>query len=114
MGARGRDVTLLSSDLQTGDTRVAIQRAKVCMELASKGCDLATREGYIACQRAAKTNADFDKCDDNLSCGAPATSPSVAAGAGHAPTAHPTPAPSHAPSGKPAASGSAGPPKKKK
>ena len=78
-------------DGQTGDTRVAIQRSKVCMELAAKGCDVAAREGYVKCQQASKTKVEFEKCDDSLACaGAAPTSPAVAAAAGHAPTAHPT------------------------
>ena len=58
------------SNGRTGDTRVALQRAKACMELVEHGCPLEVRQQFQACVRGAKTDADFDKCGAQVSCDA--------------------------------------------
>ena len=48
----------------SGGTRVALQRAKSCMQLAEHGCSLDIRKSYVTCQMGAKDEAGFDACDD--------------------------------------------------
>jgi hypothetical protein len=92
---------------QSGDTRVALQRAKECMFLADKGCDESTREQFVTCQRAAGSEEASKRCTDGLTClggakPAPGTAPSPHAGphpSAHTPP-HTAPHPSAAHSGK--------------
>jgi hypothetical protein len=89
------------SNGQTGDTRVALQRAKACMDLASRGCDEAAREQFISCQRAAANDEAFEKCAESVTCGTP--KPGAATTPHTAPSGHPAAHPSHggAPHGTP-------------
>jgi hypothetical protein len=77
------------STKSSGETRVALQRSKSCMQFVEHGCSLEARSALVTCQRGAKSDADFDKCFD--------TAKAMCTGGGHAapPT---TPA-----AGKPAA-----------
>jgi hypothetical protein len=80
--------TIEVSSGERGGTRVALQRANDCMELVKHGCDAAARETFIDCQKAAKDDASYKKCVEEVSCGdiKPGGHPAVA-GAG---TAHPS------------------------
>lgn len=49
---------------ESGGTRVALQRAKMCMETVKHGCPVSVREQLVTCQRAATTDDAFDKCGD--------------------------------------------------
>ena len=76
---------------ESGDTRVALQRAKACMQLAEQGCDAAARERFTSCEIAARTEAEAEQCAQEASCAA-----SVATGSGSIhpiqethPSAHP-------------------------
>ncbi len=88
---------------ETGGTRVALQRAQVCMGLATAGCPVAAREQLIACQKSAHDQASFDACEATAKkgCGAgggtTGTTEAASATATHtAPHTHPPPpAPSH-------------------
>jgi hypothetical protein len=53
---------------QSGGTRIALQRAKACMELAEHGCTLESRIEFQKCIIAAKSDAEFDKCGDEVRC----------------------------------------------
>jgi hypothetical protein len=79
----------------SGGTRVALQRAKMCMELAEHGCSDADRETFVSCERAAKDETGLDACAKAVTCGN--AKPSVAQSKGTTPashsSAHTTPAP---------------------
>ncbi len=97
-------------DGQGGQTRVALQRAKACMDLAQHGCDAPARDVYITCQKAAHSKADYEKCDDAVTCGdtrapAAATATGKPAASGHGASPHGAPA-GHVP---PKASGATAP-----
>ena len=89
---------------ESGGTRVALQRAKMCMELAEHGCTEAEREEFVACERAAKDEDGLDKCAQAVTCGeakptlsaSKATSPAAHAG-GHPASPHAGPRPSATP-----------------
>ena len=54
---------------QSGDMRIALQRAKACMELAADGCDDAARNEFVHCEQAAGSDAAFEQCERAASCG---------------------------------------------
>jgi hypothetical protein len=54
---------------QSGDSRIALQRAKACMELAADGCDDAARNEFVHCEQAASSDAAFEACERAASCG---------------------------------------------
>ena len=83
---------------ESGGTRVALQRAKMCMELAEHGCTDADRERFVDCERAAKDEDGLDKCAKEVSCGSakPSVAQSKGTSAAHpgthaAPSSHPAP-----------------------
>jgi hypothetical protein len=86
---------------ESGGTRVALQRSKSCMQFIEHGCSLESRNALVTCQRAAKSDADFDKCFDNAKAqcqaagghAAPPTTPAAGKPASPAPAPHPAPAP---------------------
>jgi hypothetical protein len=103
---------------QSGDTRVALQRAQACMDLARLGCSDAVRAEFVRCQQAAKSDEAFQQCDRTVSCArqepaAPASPAARASTTPHEP--HPAteprearPPPAHSAHGpSPAASASA-------
>ncbi len=90
----------------SGGTRVALQRAKMCMELAQHGCTDAEREHFVDCERAAKGEEALDQCAKAVTCGD--AKPSVSQSKGTTPASHssahttpphtpphPAPAPTH-------------------
>ena len=88
---------------QSGGTRVALQRAKACMYLASHGCDAEARDKFIDCEKAATDDASFKKCEDAVSCGTVNTKSEPTAKGTPAPAAHGGhPAPPHHAGGTPA------------
>jgi hypothetical protein len=103
------------SNGRTGDTRIALQRAKACMDLVEHGCSIEVRQQFQTCVRTANTDADFDKCGAQVRCGSEAESneapiepeePNDPA----KPSAHPAPhGASHGTSVAPAHSGLAAP-----
>jgi len=88
----------------SGGTRVALQRAKMCMELAEHGCSDTDRDAFVSCERAARDEDGLDKCAKAVTCGN--AKPSVAQSKGTTPashsSAHTTPAPHPAPHSPPA------------
>jgi hypothetical protein len=92
---------------QSGDTRVAVQRAKACMELAADGCDEVARSAFVHCEQGATSDAAFAQCERAVSCGSkagqgesngepPEPSPSAPA-PGPAHTTHASPEPKPGP-----------------
>ncbi len=83
---------------QSGGTRVALQRSKSCMQLVVKGCSVEGRTALVNCQRAAKVDADFDKCIEvgEAACGG-ARGVAPAAGKGPVPASASAPKPAPAP-----------------
>lgn len=89
------------SNGQSGDTRVALQRAKACMELVEHGCDAAAREQFTTCLIAAHTEDAADQCAREISCGrssAPTAPGTIHPALETHPTTHPSvhPTPPHA------------------
>lgn len=95
-GGNPQSITVQNGN--SGGTRVALQRASECMELARANCPVAAREALIDCERGARDDASFDACTAKAraSCGGtqPPSSPSPSTPA--APT-HVTPPPHPAP-----------------
>jgi hypothetical protein len=93
--------TIQVSNGQSGDTRIALQRARVCMDLAERGCDSDARAKFMECQRAATSDAAMDACDEQATCARHAP-PAIDLKGPAAPS--PPPAPKAAPAAaKPAA-----------
>jgi hypothetical protein len=99
--------TVEVSNGETGATKVALQRAKACMEIAANPqCDLAARVAYVTCQRAAKSDDDMEKCDQQVQCMGEAKPSSAAAKGGAGAPGKGKPAPA-APGGSTAHGGGA-------
>ena len=105
-GDNPQSVEVDSDSGKKGDTRVALQRAKACMDLAAHGCNEQVRDQFVQCQRAAKDDASFKKCEDTAeTCEKPAPGAvKPAAGAHVAAGGHAAPHPGGGHAAPPAAS----------
>jgi hypothetical protein len=104
---------------QSGGTRVALQRAATCMQIAKAGCPFAVRDQFVNCQRAARDDAAFEACTAAAKAGCVggggAPTPASTAAAAHTPATHPTAtAPAPTTTAKPAVKPTAAPPPRKK
>ncbi len=59
-GSAPKDVD--SPVFSSGITRTALQRHRMCMELATLGCDAEARDAFIACQRSPRSPGEAVDC----------------------------------------------------